>query len=75
MARARPADAASASGPLQKPTLRVEEAADLLGISRRSAYRACARGDIPSIRIGRRLVVPASRLAKLIEGDSRGKKQ
>lgn len=65
----RSTHAATASTPLEKSTLHVEEAADLLGISRRSAYRACARGDIPSIRIGRRLVVPASRLSKLIEGD------
>ena len=36
----------------------VTEAADLLGISRALAYELVARGDLPSVRLGRRLVVP-----------------
>jgi excisionase family DNA binding protein len=36
----------------------VEEAGALLGLGRNSSYEAVKRGDIPSIRIGRRLVVP-----------------
>ena len=36
----------------------VGEVAKLLGIGRISAYRAAERGDIPSIRLGRRIVVP-----------------
>ncbi|MFP4150309.1 MAG: helix-turn-helix domain-containing protein, partial [Nitriliruptoraceae bacterium] len=31
----------------------IPEAAKLLGISRSAAYRAVARGEIPTIRIGR----------------------
>ncbi len=39
-------------------TLTVEEAAQVLGISRAFAYEAVRRGEIPSIKIGRR--VPGS---------------
>ena len=39
-------------------TMSVPEAGRLLGIGRNSAYDAAASGDIPTIRIGRRLLVP-----------------
>lgn len=47
--------------PDREPTLRVERAAAILHISRRSAYYAVTRGEIPSIRIGKRIVVPTAR--------------
>jgi excisionase family DNA binding protein len=47
-------------------TLTVEEAAASLGISRASAYEAVRRGDVPSIRIGRRILVPKAALARLL---------
>jgi hypothetical protein len=46
--------------------LRVEQAGDLLGLSRSAAYRAAAGGDLPTIRFGRRLYVPTARLLDLI---------
>jgi excisionase family DNA binding protein len=46
----------------------VEEAAQALGISRAFAYEAVARGEIPCIRIGRRILVPKAALAKLLGG-------
>lgn len=48
------------------PTLSVDEAGEMLGISRRSAYRAAARGEIPTLRLGRRLLVPTPRLLALL---------
>lgn len=48
------------------PTLSVDEAGEMLGISRRSAYRAVARGEIPTLRLGRRLLVPTPRLLALL---------
>ena len=39
-------------------TVTVEEAAKLLGISRALGYGLVARGQVPSIRLGRRIVVP-----------------
>ncbi len=47
-------------------TMTIPEAAELLGISRSAAYRAVARGEIPTIRIGRRLLVPTAKLYQLL---------
>jgi len=49
-------------------TLTVPEAADLLGISRAKAYEAARNGDIPAIRLGRRLIVPRARLMEMLDG-------
>jgi excisionase family DNA binding protein len=48
-------------------TITVEDAARLLGISRGLAYEAARRGELPTIRIGRRLLVPRARLLELVE--------
>jgi excisionase family DNA binding protein len=47
-------------------TMTITEAAGLLGVSRSAGYRAVARGEIPTIRIGRRLLVPTAKLYALI---------
>ncbi len=47
-------------------TLSVEEAAQLLGISRTLAYELVRRGDLPRLRLGRRVVVPRQALQDLI---------
>lgn len=52
------------------PVLTVEEAAKALRISRGSAYSAVERGDIPTIRIGRRLLVPRARLEAMLNGNA-----
>jgi excisionase family DNA binding protein len=44
----------------------VEHAAKLLGIGRNTAYDAVKRGEIPSLRLGRRLVVPVGKLMELL---------
>lgn len=44
------------------PILTVEQTARVLGISRGLAFAAVRNGDIPSIRIGRRILVPRDRL-------------
>jgi len=46
----------------------VEEMAARLGISRSFAYEAVQRGDIPHLRIGRRILIPRSALHRLVEG-------
>ncbi|MDP8977143.1 MAG: hypothetical protein M3N17_00900 [Actinomycetota bacterium] len=38
-------------------------------MGRRSAYRAAARGDLPTLRVGRRLLVPTARLLQLLGVD------
>lgn len=50
----------------ERLTLTVEEAARLLGISRGSAYDAVHAGELPAVRIGRRLLVPRQRLHALL---------
>jgi excisionase family DNA binding protein len=49
-------------------TLTVTEAAHLLRLSRNTAYAAAKRGDIPTVRIGRRLLVPRAALEELLGG-------
>lgn len=50
----------------EKLVLTVEQAAEILGISRPTAYQAIERGEIPHIRIGRRILVPVAALEKLL---------
>jgi excisionase family DNA binding protein len=47
--------------PNTEPTITVDRAAAILSLGRRTAYAAVERGEIPSIRIGRRIVVPSAR--------------
>lgn len=46
---------------------RVNEAADAIGISRAKAYELIAAGELPSIRIGSSIRVPAEALRAWIE--------
>ena len=48
-------------------TLTVEEAGALLGISRSLSYELIRRGELPSLRLGRRIVVPVKALEALVE--------
>jgi excisionase family DNA binding protein len=43
----------------------VEETAALLGVSRNTAYSKVRSGDIPSVRIGRVLRIPAAALRQM----------
>ena len=54
------------------PILTVEQTAMLLGISRGLAFAAVRAGDIPSIRIGRRILVPRDRLRQMLGLDDTG---
>ncbi len=49
-------------------TYSVEEAAELLGISRAFAYKCIKSGDIPHIRIKGRILVPKSALHRFVDG-------
>lgn len=51
------------------PILTVEQTAKVLGISRGLAFAAARSGDIPSIRIGRRILVPRDRLRQMLGVD------
>jgi excisionase family DNA binding protein len=51
----------------EKLALSVEEAGALLGISRDLAYDLVTRGELPSIRLGKRLVVPRRALEEALD--------
>lgn len=48
----------------QSLTMTVEQAAEVLGIGRAAAYALVGTGDIASVRLGRRIVVPVAHLAE-----------
>lgn len=54
-----------------RDVLTVPEAAKALRVSPRTYYAAAARGEVPAVRIGRRLVVPGAALERLLEGGAR----
>ena len=47
---------------VEKLTLSVEEAGKLLGVSRAVAYQLIHRADFPTLRIGKRILVPKKQL-------------
>lgn len=51
----------------ERLTLTVQEAARLLGLSRNSAYQGIATGDIPHIKVGKRILVPRLAFQKMLE--------
>ena len=51
-------------------TWTITEAAQLLGISRATAYEAAHRGELPVRLIGRRMLVPRTALLRLLEQDA-----
>ena len=57
---------------LERVTITIEEAARLLGISRGSAYTAARTGQLPTIRVGKRLIVPVRSLEKMLDASGQG---
>ncbi len=51
----------------------VPTAGKLLNLSRATAYSLCAQGIIPTIRFGKRLVVPRKVLEELLASASKAK--
>jgi excisionase family DNA binding protein len=51
----------------ERLTVNVSEAATMLGISRNSAFAAVRNGQIPALRVGRRLLISRHLLARMIE--------
>lgn len=50
-----------------KLTLTVPEMGKLLGVSRPTAYDLANRADFPTLKVGRRLLIPRAALQKWIE--------
>ena len=59
----------------ERLTFTVDEVARLLGISRSGAYDPIARGEIPSLNIGRRVLVPREPFLELVRCTRRRRRQ
>jgi len=62
-------DDTGGSGMVGRVTITVGEAAEMLGISRTSAYLCARRRGIPTVRLGRRVLVPVARFMAMLEAD------
>ena len=51
---------------MEKLTITVEQAGELLGISRALAYEMARTGKLPVLRFGRRLVVPKKAMENML---------
>ena len=52
--------------------LNVKQLADLLGVADSSVYELIQEDDFPSLRIGKRIVVPKEELRKWISAHTKG---
>ena len=62
----RRVEASARTPPPDRLTWSINEAAQVLGISRASAYEAAHRGELPVRVIGRRMLVPRVALLRLL---------
>jgi excisionase family DNA binding protein len=51
----------------EHPVLTVSEAASILRLSRAFTYELVARGVLPSVRFGRRIMVPRAAIQRVLE--------
>lgn len=56
---------AAIPAPDEAPFVDVKTTAALMGVSRDAAYDAIARGDIPSVRVGKTIRVPVAALRRM----------
>jgi excisionase family DNA binding protein len=50
-----------------RETVTVDEVAEILGISRNTAYEAVRGGEIPALRLRKRWIVPVAGLVRLLD--------
>ena len=56
--------------PIERMTVPVwPDAGQMLGLGRNATYDAVARGEIPVLRFGRRILVPRKALERLVNGE------
>ena len=53
-----------------KATLTIVEVAAVLGIGKNQAYEAAHRGEIPTIKIGKRILVPRVAFERMLNGET-----
>lgn len=52
---------------MERQTISVEEAGRILGVGRVTAYAAVHRGEIPALRIGKKILVPKRAVERMLE--------
>lgn len=59
----------------ERQVLNLAEAGKILGLPRTTVFAAVKRGEIPHIRIGRRLLIPRIGIQRMLEqaGDGAGR--
>ena len=62
-------------GHLERRTYTVAEVVEILGLSRLTVLRRVQDGTIPSIRLGRRVLIPAEYVEELLRGWRKDKEQ
>ena len=55
---------------VEPAVMSVDEAAEILGVSRNCAYEAVKRGEIPTLRIGRLIKVLRRPFMRMVRGES-----
>lgn len=55
--------------PVERQTYTIAEAARILGVSKETLYKAAARGDLPHIRFGKRVLIPRAFIERLLCGE------
>lgn len=53
----------------------VNFAAKLLGLSRNATYKACLAGQIPHLKIGKRILIPKFSLQRMLNEAATGEKE
>ena len=48
----------------------VAEVCRIMSLSRNSVYQACLRGEIPHLKIGKRILIPKVQLERMLLGNS-----
>ena len=56
-----------------RSAMTIDEVAETLGISRALAYESARRGDLPVLKLGRRLLVPRQAFNRWMESPGRGR--
>jgi len=64
-----PVPSLRSTSPPTRLTLSIDEAAELVGISRTTAYELAQSGELPTVRLGRRILVPINQLADVLGTD------
>lgn len=55
---------------IERRTYKIEEAGKMLGVGRNQAYAAAMCGQIPTIRIGKRILVPKEPFDRMLAGQA-----